>query len=77
MTRRTGTLEPMCNVAVSEHMGRLRGAQSRLNFFLWTSELAYGFVLSSDDQRFCERPFDGILATAGCRISTDSGANKP
>ncbi len=70
MTRRTGTLEPMCNVAVSEHMGRLRGAQSRLNFFLWTSELAYGFVLSSDDPRLA-RP-DEFAAAALKNVKTEA-----
>src|SRR5262245_16521897 len=50
-------------VAVSEARAALRGAQESLNSYLWSSELAYGFVLTSTDQRLSvDRPVSARLA---------------
>ena len=51
MTSRTGQVESQVNVEVSSSMGHLRSEQMGLNFFLWTTELGYGFIHTSDDQR--------------------------
>jgi len=45
------TKQSVVTVAVSEARARLREAQKELNWFLWSSELSYGFALTSQDLR--------------------------
>jgi hypothetical protein len=55
MARRDGTVEEFCDVMVSAQMKKLRDEQTQLNFFLWTTELSYGFALTSNDPRLSQK----------------------
>src|SRR5262245_27368008 len=46
--------EPTFTVAVSRARQALREKQNQLNWFLWSSELAYGAVLTSHDARLSD-----------------------
>jgi hypothetical protein len=67
MTRRSGERERLVNVVVSPAMLRLRAEQTTLNFFLWTSELAYGVVHTSGDARLDDREAKALKAFSGVR----------
>lgn len=54
MTRRNGTVEEQVDVLVSPEMFALREAQKMLNFFLWTTEIAYAVVSTSEDRRLSD-----------------------
>lgn len=70
MTSRTGQVESQVNVEVSQAMGRLRSEQMGLNFFLWTTELSYGFIHTSDDQRL--RLADAPAMTAFSNVRSEA-----
>lgn len=42
-------------VIASPARERLREAQKQLNWFLWSTELAYGFTLTSGDERLQDK----------------------
>src|SRR4051794_31025779 len=62
--RRSGGETPRLAMMVSPAMRVLRDAQTKLNHFLWSTEICYGHVLSEADARFSD-PEQPIWTTFG------------
>jgi hypothetical protein len=55
MGRRNGTVDVRATVAVSPTMATLRNSHRELNYFLYSTELSYGLVLTGADPRLADR----------------------
>jgi hypothetical protein len=67
-------------MVVAPQMRELRTAQTRLNHFLWTTEICYGYVLAQADKHFAdlERPIASTMAGVRSHIwfPTSQGRNR-
>ena len=70
MTSRDGVHEPTCLIRVSPEMQALRAEQSKLNYFLWSTQICLGFSLSSSDPRLSDG--DLLVSEALSNVSTEA-----
>jgi hypothetical protein len=67
--RRTGDEAPKVKVVATPEMVELRKAQTRLNHFLWTTEICYGHVLARASSDFADPEMPVNLAFGHVRTA--------